>query len=731
MSTEGTLFANWPQAHKVCVIGAGTMGAGIAAHLANLGFQVTLLDITREAAVEGLARAKAAKPPHFYVHERAQDIQVSGIREGSDLIARADWVCEAIVEKLDIKKRLFKDIEPLVRSDAMISTNTSGLQISLLAEGMSESFRRRFMGTHFFNPPRYLKLLELIPTVETDPIAVEAMTQFLEERVARRVVVAIDTPGFIANRYGMWAMYHAVHTAEKLRLTIEQVDAITGPFLGRPRSGSFRLNDIVGLDIMQDIAKNLVERCPHDPYVKNFQTPSSMELLLEKGWIGDKVRQGYYRKEGKELLALNLQTFAYSQREEPDLPSLQELGKLPLGERIAKALEGRDEVGEFLRQHLVPTLQYADYLKAEISHSPLDFDRVMMWGFGWQMGPFALIDAIGPEKLGLGAEKTFVDGKQRSFSGVYSSIAKEPQYATLRDFSVIGEAETYNLYDLEDGVFAVALKTKMGVISPQVVTDLQAFCNTSTNQPFVLTSEAKSFSAGFDLRFFDQSITTGDFEAIETALVELQQVGEALEKSECVAAIFGHCLGAGLELAMSCSRIVAHPETNIGLPESKVGLLPGGRGTVLMRVYNQFSAKRLAEVAKTLTDGTISTSADHARTLGYLRQTDVTVYHPDRLLMDAKRLAQTAGITKRPDWHTPEGPLSGMIDREIEEGRKQGMFSDHDKSIGDKFRVVLAKAQSYEDALRLERVEFLDLCHKALSHARIRHMVENNKPLRN
>ncbi|MBC8064049.1 MAG: enoyl-CoA hydratase/isomerase family protein, partial [Chlorobia bacterium] len=344
---------------------------------------------------------------------------------------------------------------------------------------------------------------------------------------------------------------------------------------------------------------------------------------------------------------------------------------------------------------------------------------------------FALIDEIGPEKLGLSGSKNYEDGKQRLFDSTYSPLKPEPEYAQLSDFHIVDSSETYNLYDLGDGVSAIALRTKMGVISPKVVSDLRAFLKSGSNQPFVLTSEARSFSAGFDLKFFEACISRNDFAAIEEALVELQQLGEDLERSECVAAVFGHCLGAGLEIALACSRIVAHPETNIGLPEAKVGLIPGGRGSALMRVYNQFSAKRLAEVAKTLTDGTISNSADHARSLGYLRQTDVTVYHPDRLLTEAKRLAMTAGTTKRPPWHTPEGPLGGMIEREIEEGRRQGTFSDHDKVVGEKLRAVFARAQSFEDALRLERVEFVDLSRKALSQARIRHMIETNKPLRN
>jgi 3-hydroxyacyl-CoA dehydrogenase len=731
MSFEGTSYSSWNSAQKVCVIGAGTMGAGIAAHLANIGFHVTLLDVSREGAVEGLARAKAAKPPHFYVSERASEIEVGDVRNSADALARADWVCEAIVEKLDAKRSLFEQIEPIIRPDAMISTNTSGLQISLLAEGRSESFRRRFLGTHFFNPPRYLKLLELIPTDETDPVAVRAMTQFLEQRVARRVVVAKDTPGFIANRFGMWSMYYAIHTAEKLHMTVEQVDAITGPFLGRPKSGSFRLNDIVGLDIMADIASNLVERCPADPFITNYRTPKSMAALIERGWIGDKVRQGYYRKEGKELLALNLQTFAYSQRQEPFLPTLEELGKFPFGERIRLALERRDETGEFLRNYLVPTLKYAEYLKSEISHSVQDFDRVMMWGFGWQMGPFAMVDAIGPENLGQAAGLNYEAGKIRSFAGDYAPPSPEPEFSQLRDYPVVDGTEWINEYDLGDGVTALAIKTKMGVITPDLVHDLTAYAERKKDQPFVLTSEAKSFSAGFDLKFLESAIADSRFDDIDAELVCLQGLGELLERCNVVAAVFGHCLGAGLELALSCSQIAAHAETNLGLPEAKVGLIPGGRGTVLMRVYNQHSAKRLSEVAKYLTEGSISTSADHARSLGYLRQTDVTVYHPDRLITEAKRLALTAAPTKRPYWHTPEGPISGMIDREIEEARRQGTLTEHDKVIGDKIRVIFSKAVSYEDGLRMERAEFGDLCRRALSQARIKHMLEAGKPLRN
>lgn len=728
------IYGNWSDAKKVCVIGAGTMGSGIAAHLANLGFDVSLLDVTRDSATEAFARAKQARPPHFYMPDRANQVKLGGISENLDWVAEADWVCEAIVEKLDIKRSLFEKIEPVLAPMAMISTNTSGLQMELLAEGRSESFRKRFMGTHFFNPPRYLKLLELIPTASTDEAAIAAMTHFLEDKCARRVVLAKDTPGFIANRYGMWSMFHAIHSAEKLHLSIEQVDAITGPFLGRPRSASFRLNDLVGLDIMQDIAANLIERCQHDPNRASLQTPSSMRTLLERGWIGEKSGQGYYRREGKELLSLDLQTLAYRQKQDVKFESLAGISKLPLGERIAKALEFKDEAGEFLRTHLIPVLKYAEAVKEEISHSHQDFDRVMKWGFGWEMGPFEMIDAIGADKLGLAGKKYYEGPTQAAFTGGFVPLRPEPQFATLQHFHVVSRAENYQVRDLGDGVHAICLTTKQGMITPALVTELTRFLDGCKYNRMILASESKNFSVGFDLNFFMDAIQNVDVQGIDKALIDLQKLGELIERYPMVAAVQGYALGAGLELALSCSQIAASAESQIGLPESRIGLIPGGRGTVLTRIYNQTreqSAQRLSEVAMNVTEGLTGNNADHARSLGLLRSTDVTIYHPDRLIADAKKLAQTALPTVRPSWKTPEGPLSGMIERSMQQARSDGRLSEYDEVIGNKIKQVYAKSESYEDALQRERSEFLELCFKALTQARIKHMLENGKPLRN
>ncbi len=708
------------------------MGSGIAAHLANLGFDVTLLDATEESVRAAFSRAVEVRPPHFYLPGTANLIRLGSVEQDLAWVSEADWVCEAIIEKLEAKQAVYRAIEPYLREDAMVSTNTSGLQLSLLKVGMPESFRKRFIGTHFFNPPRYLKLLELIPTDETDHAVVSHMTEFLESKAARRVVVSKDTPGFIANRFGMWSMFAAVHAAERLGLTIEEVDAITGPFLGRPRTGSFRLNDLVGLDIMADIASNLVERCPDDPATRQLAMPTSVQQLLERGWTGAKAGQGYYRKEGKELVSFDLKTLGYRQRQEPDLPALADLGKLPLGERIAKALQGRDQVGEYLRTYLVPTLKYATQIKEEISHNIRDFDRVMRWGFGWEAGPFELIDAIGTANLGLSGRRFYEGAEVLSFEGSYYLPEPEPLFRPLHSFAASQTWPGFVLRDMGDGVTAISLTTKMGTYGPDVVRDLTTFLESGQARRIVLTSEARSFSAGYDLRFIVERMEAKDYAAIDAVIAEFQRLGVLLGQLPSVAAVWGHCLGGGFEMAASCSLIAAAAETQIGLPEIKVGVIPGGGGTALMRTRNQSGgAKQIVEAVKTVATGTTSDNADHARKLGFLRPEDVTVYHPDMLFTEAKRLALTATARGSSPWMQVEGPLLGMIDRALDELRAKGQLTDHDVAVAEQMKHSFAKATSYEDALDKERAGFVAASKEGLSLARARHMLESGKALRN
>lgn len=707
------------------------MGSGIAAHLANLGFEVDLLDLNRASTEAALERAKKLRPPHFYSAGAIGRIRIGGIEEDLERVREADWVCEAIVEKLDLKRELYEKLIPLLRPDALISTNTSGLELRLLTEGFPESFQRSFVGTHFFNPPRYLKLLELIPTEKTDPAILKKFVDLLEDEVGRRVVIAKDTPGFIANRFGMWAMIHAIHVTEKLGLTVEQVDAVTGPFLGRPRTASFRLNDLVGIDIMADIAANLYDRCPHDPQRELLQLPRSMQFLMEKGWIGQKTNQGYYRKEGKELLALDLLTHSYRNSLAADFPVVSENAKKPLGERIRAALASPCEAGEFLRNHLVPVLRYAVAIQDEISHSVQDFDRVMMWGFGWEMGPFAMIDAIGAENLGLSnTQKFFEDGMMRRTDGSRIPVVSEPQYRTIKDFPVLSVHDGWNLRDLGDGVSAIALTTKMGVITPALVDNLSAWLQ-SNDGPAVLCSEAKAFSVGFDLNYFLERIEAQDWHSIDASLKALQDLTILLGERQIVAAIHGYCLGAGFEIASACPVVLAHGESNIGLPEARVGLIPGGAGTCRMRLRFQTSAKDLCDGALRMTNGFVASSAAEAQGIGYLRRTDQLLNHPDRLIHDAKKLAQNIQVEANPVWLNVEGPVGGMIDRAQHEQVAAGTLTQHDCLIGDRIKQVFTKPMNFEEALIRERQEFVLLTQNAMTTARIKHMLETGKPLRN
>jgi 3-hydroxyacyl-CoA dehydrogenase len=550
------------------------------------------------------------------------------------------------------------------------------------------------------------------------------------------VVLAQDKPGFIANRFGMWNLFHTIHTAERLGLTVEQVDEISGTFLGRPKSATFRLADIIGLDVMRDIANNLKSSLTEDPKTATFEIPNSMLSLLGRGWIGDKTGHGYYRREGKETLVLDFATFAYRMPREVQFPDSAELNALPLGERLAKGLDLKSEVGEFLREALIPALVYADELKAQVSHSVADFDNVMKWGFGWEKGPFELIDCIGsqkvwPQRVEDGPDHPYYkQGSVRGFHGGYTNLPKHPEFETLHDFKQIEVGETYRLRDMGNGVIAIVLTSKMGVLSPKVVAELKQVFGQKFSH-YVLTSEAKCFSAGFDIQFLNQHVQDGEFHKIEEGLLNLQELGELMQTKPGATAIFTYCLGAGLELALSSHTIVADAESQIGLPESRLGLIPGGRGVCLMRQNNAFNAKRLAEVTLTMAQGTISSNADHAKQLGYLRNTDKVVYDRDRLFFIAKQAALDATVVAEDLWKPALGPLVGMIDELVAKQRASGAFTEYDEFIAGKLRQIVARSTSYQDAIERERTEFVDLAKRTLTQTRLRHMLDHGTALRN
>jgi len=504
---------------------------------------------------------------------------------------------------------------------------------------------------------------------------------------------------------------------------------MTGPFLGRPRSASFRLNDLVGMDIMADIASNLRDRCADDEYKANLNLPRSVMYLIENGALGQKSGKGYFLREGKSFSALDLETLLYRDTIEPDLPAMKAIEKKPLGERIRLALQDQGDLGEFMRRHLIPVFQYADAIRHEISHNVLDFDRVMMWGFGWEMGPFAMMDAIGHDAIGVNPEPFYRENEMRAHSGGWEKIMDEPDYRTHADFSIKESHENFQVYDL-DGVPNVVFKTKLGTITPALVRELTPWVEKQT-EPFIISSNQRFFSVGYDLTFFLDRVAAGDFEGVDQGLKELHDLCDLLRQRKCLAAVHGYCLGAGFEIAIACSAILAHPEAQIGLPEAKVGLFPGGSGCARMRAAAQSSAKDLVEMVKSLAQGITSTCAADAKKAGLLRAQDRILLHPDRLVVDSRKMVEHLTVEGLPEWKTIEGPLTGMIDRELEGMVKAGTISDYDAVIGQAIKEIFSKSVSWQNALEREREEFIHLLKKGQTVARIKHMLETGKPLRN
>lgn len=729
-------YDSWLNIQRVAVMGAGTMGSGIAAHLANLGFDVLLFDVSREKAAEGLERAKNAKPPHFYTPGRAQQITIASIQDDLELIRHVEWVCEAVVEKADVKRALYERLEEVLPSTALISTNTSGLEIGMLAEGRSESFCSRFIGTHFFNPPRYLKLIELIPTPDSIEV-VDVVKRFLEDRVGRRVVRALDTPGFIANRYGMWCLFHAIHTADRLGFSVPVTDAITGPLLGRPKTATFRLADLIGLDIMADIAAHIRERCEHDPKREVLELPPSLQKLLERGWIGNKAGQGYYKREGNEFLHIHFRTFEYGPIEPVLLPGMEELMAMPLAERLQTALEAKGEIGEYVRLHIPATLQYAMEVGKEISLGVADFDNVMKWGFGWEQGPFELVDSIGYEKLEphmtatplKSVGKFYVDSRAWDFrSDAHEQTPKDDRTLSVDAIPITQSGDGFNVRRYADGHFVFQFRTKLNALDPSLLEGLQRHIESHPGARVTLVGDSRAFSAGFNLRLLLDAAEQERFGDVRTWLLQLQGVAKALQSVPSVAAVEGYCLGGGLELALHCSRAIFHPEALIGLPEALVGLLPAGGGTTLVRMMTQGDAKRMARAAMSIALG-VKTPACAADSTPYVRESDALLVNPDFMIHSAVNLAPGAPLGMQ--WQPPPAPLSGIIESEIESAQAKGELTEYGAYIAEQIKHIFTKPTSEKEAREMEIEAFLRLLGNVLTQNRIKHMIETGRPLNN
>lgn len=699
---------------RVAVLGAGTTGAALAAHLTNLGFSVTLLDTTLAQAAAGLEHVR----PALYVPERAGEIRTVGFEEGIPQLRDADWIIEAVSERIATKRELYSRIAPFIRPDAIVTTCSGSLPVAELVSGLDEVFASRFLAVYFALPVGEHRLAELRPGV--DEALAREFARFLSDEVARRVVVFPDGPGGVVARYGFWCLLLGIHVAEKLRLDVEDVEAITGGFLRQTGAGVFGAVDRIGLDDLRDAAENMRTRLPNDRGARFFAAPSSVTGLLARGWSGDKAGRGYFRPEGRERLALNLTTMAYRQAHAPGLPGLLAGGHLPTAERLLSALGGRDEVGEYLREFLVVALRYAEYLREGMNVSVLDFDRAIEWGFGWEKGPFALLDS-----LGMGATRYYQSGTVWSREGYVPMPADET--LSLAKTPILDRGEGFSIHDLGDGIHAVALA--VGPLTPSRVTALTRLFAGRNLQRAVLVAEGGDWP-GLDLEFVLGTLR-GESGSLDAYLASLQTLSEALEGALAVAAVGGRCVGPALALALSCAGLVAAADAPVGFDEARLGLVPTARGTAILRSIHGGSSRRMGEVALVLAEGTVAPNPDQARSLGLLRPTDVTEYLPERLLATAKALALVAEPRPLAPFAPVEGPLVGLIDRGLADRRQRGGLTDYDVTVGQRIRQVLARTATLDECLDLERRESLELGAKALTQARIRHILDTGKALRN
>jgi 3-hydroxyacyl-CoA dehydrogenase len=753
---------------SVAVLGAGTMGAQIAAQFANAGVPALLLDMTADVAREGLKRARALKPDPFFTPETASLITIGGFDTNLAQLAAADWILEVVVERLDVKRALLERVEAVRTPGTIVTTNTSGIPVAAIAAGRSADLRRCWLGTHFFNPPRYLHLVEVIPTPDTDPAVVDRVSRFCDHRLGKGVVAAKDTPNFIANHIGVYGVLEVLRALESGRYTIEEIDAITGPALGRPKSATFRTMDIAGIDILAHVAANL-----------NVEPPAIVKSLVERGWIGEKAGQGFYKRTksaaGSEIQTLDPATFTYRAKQSARLPSLDAARSIDdTGARIRALFLGQDKVGQFLRDTLGPTLLYTARVAPSIAYSIDDVDRVMRWGFGWELGPFEIIDAIGVrEFVSAMGDRAIGDGPNAGVPPLIADVLASgrdrfrdggvppaaPDLQILKSAKdrrrIVKKNAGASLVDLGDGVLALEFHSKMNAIGGDTVEMIHAGVKEAAANfsALVVGNDAPNFSAGANLMLLLLEAQEGNWDEIDLMIRAFQGATAALRYADVpvVVATAGLTLGGGCEIALQADRVQAAAESYVGLVEVGVGLIPGGGGTkeMLARAAADAPSARadllpfVQRVFETIGFAKVSTSAADARTLGFLDDTGCVTMNRERLMANAKELAleRVREGYRRPAPRTiavgGEGLLAALK-LGIHLAWRAGRISDHDAVVGRALANVLAGGSlpsqtvvGEQYILDLEREAFLKLCGERKTLERIQHTLKTGKPLRN
>ena len=754
--------------NSVAVLGAGVMGAQIAAHFANAGVPSLLLDVTAEAAEQGLTRARGLKPDPFFTPDAHKLISTASFDAGLPRLKDADWILEAVVEKLDVKRELLARVDAARRPGSIVSSNTSGIPIAAIAEGRSDDFRRHWLGTHFFNPPRYLHLLEVIPTPETEHTVLETVIAFADRSLGKGVVVAKDSPGFIGNHLALYGMARILAALESGGYTIEEIDEITGPAIGRPKSATFRTLDLAGLDIVGHVIRDLHQRLPDADARATFAVPAFVEQMLAKGLVGEKARQGFYKRvKGaggeSEILTLDRSTLEYVPRQSTRLPALESARTITdVGERIKTLFNGNDRVGQFLRETIAPTLVYAAQITPAVAQSADDVDRVMRWGFGWDLGPFEMADAIGVDRVIEVARQVSPTLLERGIPELWKQRTKAPgsELQILKNAKDQSRIVTKNagasLVDIGDGVLAIEFHSKMNAIGSDTLQMLQAGVREAERNfaALVVGNDAPHFSAGANLMLLLLEAQEENWDDIDLIIRQFQQstMGLRYSKVPVVVAPAGLALGGGCEICLHGDRVQAAGETYMGLVEVGVGLIPAGAGTkeMVARAAEQMApgsndflptiqrAFELIGFAKT------SASGPDAQRLGYLRPLDAITMNRDRLMADAKARA----LQRVRDGYQPPPPrmaipvggstVAAALKLGVHLAWRAGRISDHDALIGRKLATIMAGGDvphpttvTEQRLLDLEREAFLSLVAERKTQERIQHTLKTGKPLRN
>lgn len=781
---------------KIAVLGSGVMGSRIACHFANVGLEVLLLDIPAKegdpnAIVNGaLSKAVKSNPAPLYKKSFAQHITTGNFDDDFHRIADCDWIVEAVVERLDIKQQIFEKVEQHRKQGSLVSTNTSGIPIELMIAGRSEDFAHNFCGTHFFNPPRYLKLLEVIPSSKTDRKVVDFFMQFGELILGKTTVECKDTPAFIANRIGVFSIMAIFRLMEQHELSIEEVDAITGPVSGRPKSATFRTCDLVGLDTLVKVANGVAEHCKDDEMADWYQIPDYLQTMVNNKWLGDKTGQGFYKKsrdaEGKRSIeALNLMTLEYAPQQKPRFASVGEARKrLRLAKKLSTLFSGSDKAAQFYKETTAVILAYASNRIPEIADDLYRIDDAMRAGFGWEAGPFETWDMLGWDEVfdvmndlnmkipawitGMkeNGKKKFYDVKdgQRLFyhieSGEYRPIPGTQAFIKLDNYRshdlVYGNKEA-SVHDIGDGVMCLEFHSKMNAIGGGTLAAINKAIDIAERDGWnglVIGNDAQNFSAGANLAMMLMLAIEQEFDELNLAIRHFQNTVMRLRYSAIPVAIAPHglTLGGGCEMSLHADSAVASAETYIGLVEAGAGLIPGGGGTkeFVVRTSDSFYSgdpqlPTLQERFTTIATAKVATSAHEAFDIGVLHHDkDEIVVNADRVISEAKRkvleLNNDGYIQKaqRSDITVLGRTALGAMYAGIEAFGVSNFASEHDQKIARKLAFVMAGGDLTQPTqvteqylLDLEREAFLSLLGERKTLERIQHILKTGKPLRN